>query len=162
MTLRAVCARAGVSRGAPYGHFRDKDHLLTQLAIDAWMELTAKLERLQANKKLSPATKLERALLVLLTVGREQPHLYGLMFSTPSTDPEEALAAVGASQEVFLKIVAAVVGERDARRYGALLLSTAQGIATMELNGHLAQEKWAVTGEELVSMLVRSIQASAN
>lgn len=35
VTLRAVGARAGVSRGAPYGHFEDKAHLLTVLATDS-------------------------------------------------------------------------------------------------------------------------------
>jgi AcrR family transcriptional regulator len=32
VTLRAVGARAGVTRGAPYRHFPDKDSLLTAIA----------------------------------------------------------------------------------------------------------------------------------
>ena len=46
MTLRAVGARVGVSRGAPYGHFDNKDHLLTAVAIDAWNALADDVERL--------------------------------------------------------------------------------------------------------------------
>ncbi len=159
VTLRAVGARAGVSRGAPYGHFQDKEHLLTQLAIDAWNEVAEELERLQADPRVSPAARVERALLTLIGVGRKQPHLYALMFGAPSGDPAAALRAVGRSQAEFLEIVAGVVGRKDARRYGALLLSGAHGIAGMELSGHLAKEKWSITGDELVSMLVDSVRS---
>src|SRR4051794_10204081 len=83
VTLRAVGARAGVSRGAPCGHFADKEHLLTQLAIDAWHMFTVELRRLQEDARLAPAARLERALLALIKVGRERPHMYALMFRTP-------------------------------------------------------------------------------
>jgi len=50
-----------------------------------------------------------------------------------------------------------MVGESDALRYGALLMSSAHGIAGLELSGHLAKEKWKVGGEQLVRMLVDAI-----
>lgn len=158
MTLRAVGARAGLSRGAPYGHFTDKDHLLTQLAIDSWVSLADRLETIRDDAS-SPESKLQRALTALITIGRNQPYLYEIMFRTPSGDREAASRAVERSQEVFLTIVAAVVGPDDARRFGALLLSSAHGIAGMELSGHLVKEKWNVTGDELVAMLVDSVRA---
>ena len=49
VTLRAVGARAGVSRGAPYGHFADKEDLLTELAAERWRDLTVVLAGLQAS-----------------------------------------------------------------------------------------------------------------
>ena len=55
VTLRAVGARAGVSRGAPYGHFDDKEHLLTQLAIHAWNEVAAPLVRLHGPPRQASA-----------------------------------------------------------------------------------------------------------
>jgi AcrR family transcriptional regulator len=159
VTLRAVGARAGVSRGAPYGHFADKEHLLTQLAIDAWHMLTVELRRLQEDARLAPAARLERALLALIKVGRERPHMYALMFRTPESDTAGLLDAVEESHGRFLDMVAAVVGENGSRRYGALLLSSAHGIAGLELSGHLATEKWDTNGEELVGMLVESLGA---
>ncbi len=157
VTLRAVGARAGVSRGAPYGHFENKEHLLTQLAIDAWNDLADTLEHLLADSALSPTVRLERALLALVEVGREHPHLYALMFAAPTGDPQAALDAAGRSQDDFLRIVGSIVGPGDARQYGALLMSSAYGISGMELSGHLAKEKWDVTGNDLIAMVVRSI-----
>ncbi|KDN19967.1 TetR family transcriptional regulator [Amycolatopsis rifamycinica] len=152
MTLRAVGARAGVSRGAPYGHFEDKAHLLTRLAIDAWNAVTDEVEQLRGE----PAERLERALLTLIEVGRRSPHRYALMFATPADDPAAAVAASRLENQ-FLAMVADVVGEPDARRYGALLMASAHGIAGLELSGHLAREKWGVDGDQLVRTLVDGI-----
>lgn len=157
VTLRAVGARAGVTRGAPYGHFENKEHLLAQLAIDAWNTTADRLEGLSEDPDLTPTVRLERALLALVNVGREHPHLYALMFGAPTGDTQAALDAAGRSQDNFLRIVASIVGADDAKRYGALLMSGAYGISGMELSGHLGTEKWDVTGDELIAMLVRSI-----
>lgn len=157
VTLRAVGARAGVSRGAPYGHFESKERLLSQLAIDAWNALADRVERLRAGTGAPPSAQLEESLLALIEVGRRQPHRYALMFSTPADDPETA-AAASRLEGQLLAIVGDLVGAPDARRYGALLMSSAHGIAGLELSGHLAREKWKVDGEELVRMLVEAIR----
>ncbi|MGC9436831.1 hypothetical protein [Streptomyces sp. WG5] len=65
-------------------------------------------------------------------------------------------AQVGGEDE-FLDIVAALAGERNARHYGALLLTSAHGIAGMELSGHLDTDKWHTTADELVDTLVRVV-----
>ncbi|MGW4519775.1 TetR/AcrR family transcriptional regulator [Amycolatopsis sp. NPDC004378] len=156
VTLRAVGARAGVSRGAPYGHFEDKAHLLTELAVNAWNALADEVGDLRAA---TPSARLERALLALIAVGRRQPHLYALMFSTPVAGDPVAAEAASRVESVYLALVADLVGERDARRYGALLMSSAHGIAGLELSGHLAKEKWEVDGDELVRTLVAAIRA---
>lgn len=156
VTLRAVGARAGVSRGAPYGHFANKEHLLTRLAVDTWDALADQVERLRDDDATTPGERLERALLALVEVGRRHPHRYALMYATPADDPESA-AAASRLEDQFLAIVADVVGEPDARRYGALLMSGAHGIAGLELSGHLPKKKWRVDGDELVRMLVDGI-----
>lgn len=157
VTLRAVGARAGVSRGAPYGHFESKERLLTHLAVKSWSSLTEQVERLRADPDASPGSRLERALLALIEVGRARPHRYALMFSTPADDPQSAAAASRLENE-FLTIVADLVGESDAPRYGALLMSSAHGIAALEVSGHLPKEKWQVDGDQLVHMLVDAIR----
>ncbi len=161
VTLRAVGAQAGVSRGAPYGHFPDKEHLLAQLVVDGWLELAQVLDRIR-NGGESADAKLEAALIALLDVAARKPHLYALMWSAPTGDPSQIVEAAGRSQDVFLGLVGDIVGREDARRYGALLMSSAHGIASMELSGHLSKQKWNTTPRALVAMLVQALPGASS
>jgi hypothetical protein len=51
-----------------------------------------------------------------------------------------------------------MVGEQDARRYAALLISSANGIAGLEASGQLTDPKWGgVSAEDLTDTLVDMI-----
>jgi AcrR family transcriptional regulator len=143
-----------VSRGAPYGHFADKESLLTEVAAEAWVRVGDQVHALRADPALTPAQKLHAALTGLMAVGRRQPHLYQQMFMLPTGDPTAVVRAAERSQDEFLAIVADLVGARDARRYGALLLAGVHGITGMQVSGHLTTDKWHTSAEELVDTLV--------
>jgi AcrR family transcriptional regulator len=153
VTLREVGARAGVSRGAPYRHFADKESLLTVVATESWERIADSIHTIRATSSAPPA-QLRRALMTLINVGRSQPHLYRMMFGVPTGDPDAAVRAASRAQDQFLAIVTTVVGPKDARRFGALLLTSAHGIAGMELGGHLARDKWHTTAEDIIDTLV--------
>ena len=157
VTLREVGARVGVSRSAPYRHFPDKEHLLTALANEAWKDLGDALEAMLNKTDLAPKQLLRGALISLIGVGRQRPHLYRLMFSTPSGDPAAAVRAAERTQDLFLDIVAKVVGARRKRQYAAPLLTSAHGIAGLELSGHLSWEKWHIDADGLVDLMINSI-----
>ena len=161
VTLREVGARAGVSRGAPYRHFADKDSLLTAVAAEAWDRLADETRDLRTDAALAPTERLYAAVTGLMAVGRRRPHLYQLMFTAPAGDPTALLRAAGRNQDEFLAIVGELVGDRDARHYGALLLTSAHGIVGMEVAGHLAGEKWGTTAEELITTQVGLIEAAS-
>lgn len=151
--MREAGARAGVSRNAPYRHFADKEGLLTAVAVEGWDRLA---EALRAGGAINsaPSTRLQQALTAIVELGRTRPHLYRLMFVIPESDPEAGARAASRAQQEFLSIVAAVVGKADARHYGALLFSSAHGIAGLEISGHLTEEKWHTTAEDLIATLV--------
>jgi AcrR family transcriptional regulator len=158
VTLRAVGARAGVSRGAPYGHFPDKEHLLGAVAAKSWEAVGEELDRLIADERRSPSERLEQALAGLMEVGRRHPHAYTLMFAAPTGEHPDALAAVSRTHDQFLAIVADVIGDpQRARPIGALLMTSVHGIVAMENSGQLTAEKWHVTGDELLRMLIDRI-----
>ncbi|MBI0298120.1 TetR/AcrR family transcriptional regulator [Streptomyces sp. PRKS01-29] len=178
VTLREVGARAGVTRGAPYRHFAGKDSLLTAVATESWKRIGDQVHALRTDPALSASEKLRGALRALIGVGRDQPHLYQMLFRwrghrsgergeglhrvrrqlcAPAGDTAAATRAAGHFQDEFLAIVAALVGERNARHYGALLLTSAHGIATMEFSGHLDTDRWHTTADELVDTLVRMV-----
>ncbi|MDG6107695.1 TetR-like C-terminal domain-containing protein [Dactylosporangium aurantiacum] len=87
-----------------------------------------------------------------------QRHLYQLMFSNPPGDPTALARAAQRSQTEFLTVVADLVGEQDARRYAALLISSANGIAGLAASGQLTDPKWGgVSAEDLTDTLVDMI-----
>jgi AcrR family transcriptional regulator len=158
VTLRAVGARAGVSRGAPYGHFPDKEHLLAAVAAKNWEAVGDQLDELIADRSRPPADRLRQSLAGLMEVGRRRPHAYALMFSAPTEEHPDAVAAVSRTHDQFLAIVADVVGDPGrAGPIGALLMTSVQGIVAMENSGQLTPEKWHVTGDELLKMLIDRI-----
>jgi AcrR family transcriptional regulator len=154
VTLREVGARAGVSRGAPYRHFPDKENLLTAVAAEGWQRVGDRMRALQTDSRLGPAERLRAALLIFVTVSRAQPHLYRLMFSTPAGDPAAVVNAAQRGCDEFLAIAAPAVGERNAQRYGAILLTGAHGAAGLGSSGLLRTDKWDTTAEELIDTLV--------
>jgi AcrR family transcriptional regulator len=179
VTLREVGARAGVTRGAPYRHFTGKDSLLTAVATKSWERIADQVHALRTNPALSASDKLRGALRALIGVGRDQPHLYQMLFRRRGHRPEELgegldrvrrqlcapaenpaadrLRAAGRFQDEFLAVVADLVGERNARHYGALLLTSAHGIADMELSGHLSTDKLRTPADELIDTLVHMV-----
>ncbi|MFJ2738038.1 TetR/AcrR family transcriptional regulator [Streptomyces sp. NPDC087440] len=215
VTLREVGARAGVSRGAPYRHFTGKDSLLTAVATESWERIADQVHALRTDPALSASEKQRGALRTLIGVGRDQPHLYQMLFRRPGHRPEDQgegigrvrrqlcgqaggprngqtcdatgeqaggpgegqaggpvdgpigdpaadrMRAAGRFQNEFLAVVAELVGEENARHYGALLLTSAHGIADMELSGHLGAESLRATSDELVDTLVRLVGDAA-
>jgi AcrR family transcriptional regulator len=129
VTLREVGARAGVSRGAPYGHFADKESLLTAVAAMGWDRLADDMHSLRTESGLPPTDKLRAALGIVIAVSRRQPYLYQLMFTTPAGDPAAVVTAAQRLCDEFDAVVAEVAGKENAERYAAILLTTAHGAA---------------------------------
>jgi AcrR family transcriptional regulator len=157
VTLREVGARAGVSRGAPYRHFANKERLLTAVAAKGWERVGDQMHALQTDSQFLPIDKLRAALIGLVTVSRQQPHLYQLMFTTPAGEPAAVVKAAQRSCDEFLAIVAEVVGKQNAERYAAVLLTGAHGAAGLELSGLLRTDKWHTTAEELIDSLLATV-----
>jgi AcrR family transcriptional regulator len=154
VTLREVGARAGLTRGAPYRHFTDKDALLTAVAAEGWQRLGDRMRRLQNNSRLDPVVRLRTALAEVLALSRRQPRLYQLMFTPPAADPAAVIGGAQRMCDEFLAIVVDVVGEPDAQRCAAVLLTGAHGAAGLQSSGLLSTDTWHTTAEELVGTLV--------
>jgi AcrR family transcriptional regulator len=157
VTLREVGARAGLSRGAPYRHFANKESLLNAVAAEGWERIGDRMQALRTDSRLLAAGKLRTALLGVIETSRRQPHLYHLMFSAPAGDPTAVARAAQRMCDEFTAIVAANVGEKNAQRCSALLLTGAHGAAGLESSGLLSNDKWHTTAEELTDSLIAAI-----
>lgn len=156
--------RASRGRPSPYRHFPDKDSLLSAIAAEKLDRLADQLQAVRADTRADSADKLHRALAALMTIGRRQPHLYRLVFTSPVGDPAAIHAATQAAeraQDEFLAIVGDLVGAQDTGRFAALLLTSAHGITDMEVGGHLSADKWHATADELVATLVAMVDRQA-
>jgi len=154
VTLREVGARAGVSRGASYRHFPDKENLLTEVAAEGWERLGQATYALRADSQLLPRERLRAALTAVLLLARRQPHLYQLMFAAPVADPGAVVRAAQRMCDEFLDLVAPVVGQQDSARSAAILLTGVHGAAGLAASGLLTTDKWHTTADELVDALV--------
>jgi AcrR family transcriptional regulator len=157
VTLREVGARADVSRGAAYRHFADKESLLAAVGAESWDRITDALGRLGPAPAGDGAALLASALGVLSSVARDEPEVYRMMFTVPAQNPEIAIHAAVRAQVEFVRIVASVVGEEHAHLYGAMLLTCALGIASMESTGQLSPDMWQTTPDDVVVALVGMI-----
>ena len=153
VTLRAVAEHAGVSRGAPYGHFEGKTHLLAQLAAELWRRNARELVALSTSDA-EPTARLREALQGIVQLGIEHRSTYELMFVIPDEHHDLVSTAAEVAQDVFIELVADVVGTASSRRVAALLMAGAHGIAGMAASGHLRVEKWGVEAPNLIDDLV--------
>src|SRR5215217_4801840 len=112
------------------------------------------MHALQIDTRLRHADKLHAALIHVITVSRQRPYLYQLMFRTLASDPAGVVRAAQRMCDEFLAIVTAVVGERNARGCAAILLTGAHGAAGLESSGLLSTDKWHTTAEELTDTLI--------
>jgi AcrR family transcriptional regulator len=157
VTLREVGARANVSRGASYRHFADKESLLAAVGAESWDRIAEQLKQLQFAAPGSGEASLRSALQALLDVGCDEPEVYRMMFTMPAKEPELAIQAAARAQDEFLRIVGSVVGDGRAHLYGAMLLTSAHGIISMDASGHLSPQMWRTTPEDVVAALVRLV-----
>ncbi|WP_231644154.1 TetR-like C-terminal domain-containing protein [Mycolicibacterium baixiangningiae] len=112
------------------------------------------MQKLHTEIALSSVDKLRAALNHVITVSRQQPHLYRLMFSPPAGDPTAVVRAAQRMCDEFLAIVAGVAGNDRAERYAAILLTGAHGAVGLEMSGLLHTDKWQTTAEELTENLL--------
>jgi hypothetical protein len=71
----------------------------------------------------------------------------------PPAGPE-VLQAAGRSQGPFIAALRDLVGDAQAHRFGAVLLSGAHGAISMEASGQLTRDKWKTDADEILDTLV--------
>jgi len=148
-TVRAAARIAGVSSGAPYRHFADKDTLLAAVAARGFDELLAevqtKLEKVDGN----PGARLEAAAEAYLTFALSRPGRYQVMFGREIANRKlhpglceaadrtlEAMAneVQRAQNAGFLR------GDRSAQLIAAGAWSVLHGLSDLLLSGRLGEE----------------------
>lgn len=113
-SLSALARRLGVSTAAPYRHFADRDALIDALCVEGYALFGDTLAR-AAGTADEPRALLRALGVGYLTFAREQPALFGIMFTGRNDE------VIDAGAPTFEPLVQAVVA---AQEVGALPAAT--------------------------------------
>jgi AcrR family transcriptional regulator len=158
-TFADAARLAGVSPAAPYRHFRDRDELLSSIALRGFEQFEAMLSNAWDDGRPETIAAFERVGKAYLAFAREEPAFYSAMFESGlPLDLNPALLA--ASERAFSVIRAAA--ERLAAlappgmpRPPALMMalhiwSMSHGVASLFARGDAARRKLPMSAEDLL------------
>lgn len=101
ISLRQVASRAGVSRTAPYHHFKDKDALLAALVARGFTELVADMRAAVDTDQAPVIERFEAMGRAYVGFALREPHLYQMMFGSRMQHPEEHPHVVAVADQAF-------------------------------------------------------------
>jgi AcrR family transcriptional regulator len=145
LTLRAVARRAGVSRQAPYNHFRDVDDLIAAVAETSFDELLDELDAVRGAGH-DPRQELGVRYVVFAV---ENPARFRVMFGAQLQRRAAFPGLAAAADRVFTLLSAppaALLPDRNAAVSGrtiaphdprAVLWSVVHGLAHLLIDGQL-------------------------
>ena len=165
VTLRAVGETAGVSRGAPYRHFKGKAELLAAVAA---RELDRLAARFEDETACSGAPDVEEALGAYLDWALLYPERFRLTFGRWEIEDQSLGAAAARARLIFIRAVTAAQADgrlppANSLRLGVLLLAAVHGIADLELAGQLGPARTGLAdAKRLVADLFSYLRPSTN
>nr|WP_236595460.1 TetR/AcrR family transcriptional regulator [Mycobacterium paraintracellulare] len=134
LSLRAVARRAGVSPGAPYRHYADRDALVSAVAAIGYRELA----ECMAAPNPSPTTAEDLATIGVAYVefALRKPALFRMMFGEScDRDNSERVAATAAIWELVSDGVRACFPDSDVEAMSNAMWSLVHGLAFLHLDG---------------------------
>ena len=157
LSLRKVGRQLGVTPGAPYRHFEDKDALLAALATRGFRRLRETMLARQEGAR-GGEERLRQAGTGYLEFAVTHPELFRLMFGwMPSRDAPELCeagdAAFAAFEDVLLACEAEGALSRSVREAGLLAWSAVHGAAFLLIDDRLRLDDPAPGPECVLALL---------
>ena len=136
LSVRAVARRAGVSPGAPYRHYADRDALVSAVAAEGYRELAGYLSA--AHPSPSTPDDLAAVAVAYVQFALEHPALFRMMFSEPcDSDSSERVAATTAIAEYVGALVRRAFPSADTDALSTAVWAVVHGLAFLHLDGKL-------------------------
>ena len=161
LSLRKVGRQLGVTPGAPYRHFEDKDALLTALATGGFQKLRGAM---LADQEGAPdgRERLRRVGVGYLDFASAHPELFRLMFGwMPARDVPELCDAGDAAFAALRGVLEGCEEEgllsRSVSEAGLLAWSAVHGAAFLSIDGRLKLEEPAPDSECILNLMHDSI-----
>jgi AcrR family transcriptional regulator len=145
-TVRAAARIAGVSSGAPYRHFADKDALLAAVAARGFDDLCASLERSLELAGDEGSARLAALGEVYVRFAVERPGRYQIMYGREILNQREHAELWAAADRAFALLLreleraqaaGLVRGDRTAQRAACGAWAMMHGLSDLLLSGRL-------------------------
>jgi AcrR family transcriptional regulator len=165
VTLREVGRQVGVSRGAPYKHFADKEALLA--AVAARDLATLGLQLREASARGGADSDLRQLMHSYVAWALAHPVRFRLAFGAWSRPSGELGSAASSARAMLVEATAAAqrsgqLPSADPERLSALLQALANGAVELALAGHLSPAgKGRASPDDLIDDLFGYLQPSA-
>jgi AcrR family transcriptional regulator len=162
LSMRALGQSSGLSRGAPYRHFADKDALLQAIAAAGLTDLGLRLDR---SVRRARGSKLTAALRAYVEWAVANPDWYRVTFQSRSTSHADGPVDVQlrAAAEAVMGSVTALVTDGQAagelpagppEQMVGVLWAAVHGAVDLALAGHGKPEYGTADPRHLVETLV--------
>jgi AcrR family transcriptional regulator len=145
VSMRGLGQRIGVSRTAPYRHFKDKSALLCAIAEEGYRKLTRELNN--ANIRLSDdsVTRLMNVGITYVEFAVSNPVHYQMMFGNEIREEHRSPELVTAGGKAFNELLSAVKICQDEKKIKQLdpfiiantLWSMVHGISSLLIDGQV-------------------------
>jgi AcrR family transcriptional regulator len=160
LSVRAVARRAGVSPGAPYRHYADRDALVSAVAAEGYRELAGYL--VAAHPAPSTPDDLAAVAVAYVRFALERPALFRMMFSEPcDSDSSERVAATTAIAEYVGALVGRAFPGADSGALSTAVWALVHGLAFLHLDGKLDTSTPQVVAEQVRSAIRAVLATSA-
>jgi AcrR family transcriptional regulator len=155
-TLREAARRAGVSHGAPYRHFADREALLAEVVGHGFAQLAAALREVAPEGGSAVAR-------AYLGFALDRPCRYRLMYAGEAFPAHHA--ALAAQADVLLRVIAQSVpdlGDAERSRRAAIAAwSLLHGLALLLIEGYLGPVPRGADAERLLREVVGAMRFAA-
>jgi len=145
LSLRKLAARVGVSRTAPYHHFKDKNELLCAIAEEGFSQRHLQARQCFDNDSLPMREKFEAYIQGYVKFAGDNPELYELMFGRTIWKQQKSTEELRAAAYPCFQHQVEMTGEwqkmgllnRDENtlRLSQVIWGTIHGIAKLYIDG---------------------------
>src|ERR1700761_3922586 len=158
-TFADAARLAGVSPAAPYRHFRDRDELLSSIALRGFEQFEAMLSSAWDDGRPDTVAAFEAVAKAYLAFAREEPAFYSAMFESGlPLDLNPVLLAASERAFAVLRAAAerlAALAPPGGPRLPALMMalhigSMSHGVASLFARGDAARRKLPMSAEDLL------------
>jgi AcrR family transcriptional regulator len=163
LSMRELALSLGVSHGAPYRHFADRDALLAAVAARGMEALIADYEAALAGAGDGRA-RLHAVGRAFFDFAMRRPHLYRLMFESDflnrSPPPAVLIAPANAAWRLLWRAVAGAfphADEAEVKRRTVIMTATSHGFLSLDNAGRFKPFMYEpLSHDDLVEAVMRS------